>query len=111
MFRNYFKTAIRHLRKNKGYSFINIFGLAVGMAVALLIGLWVRHEASYDAFNIHKAQIGKIKKKTLFNGQKAVQNGIMLPLYDELRTNYPEVKHITRLDWGDTHSLVTDDKK
>jgi len=111
MFKNYLITAIRHLRKNKGYSFINIFGLAVGMAVALLIGLWVRHEASYDAFNVHRAQIAWIKKKNLFNGQKHVQNGVMLPLYDELKNNYPEVKHITRLDWGGDHSLVTGDKK
>lgn len=111
MLRNYLLTAIRHLRKNKGYSFINIFGLAVGMAVALLIGLWVRHEMSYDAFNVHRAQIARIKKKTLFNGQKHVQNGVMLPLYDELKNNYPEVKYITRVDWGDSHSLLTGDKK
>jgi ABC-type antimicrobial peptide transport system permease subunit len=111
MIRNYITTAIRHLMKNKGYSFINIFGLAVGMAVVLLIGLWVRHEASYDAFNVHKAQIGKIKKKSVFNGEKKVQNGVMLPLYDELKNNYPEVEHITRLDWGDDHSLWAGDKK
>ncbi|HVW63271.1 MAG TPA: ABC transporter permease, partial [Puia sp.] len=111
MFRNYLLTAIRHLRKNKGYSFINIFGLAVGMAVTLLIGLWVRNEMSYDAFNVHRAQIARIKKKTLFNGQKHVQNGVMLPLYDELKNNYPEVKYITRVDWGDSHSLLTGDKK
>jgi putative ABC transport system permease protein len=91
MFRNYVKVAIRHLRKNKGYSFINIFGLAVGMAVVLLIGLWVRHEASYDTFNVQKAQIAKIKKKTSSTAKKDVQNGVMLPLYDELKNNYPEV--------------------
>jgi len=111
MIRNYFTIAVRHLLKNKGYSFINIFGLAVGMAVVLLIGLWVRHEASYDAFNVHRAQIGKIKKKNVFNGEKKVQNGVMLPLYDELKNNYPEVAHITRLDWGDDHSLWAGDKK
>ncbi|HVU55997.1 MAG TPA: FtsX-like permease family protein, partial [Puia sp.] len=60
---------------------------------------------------IHRAYIGKVMKKTEFNGQKHVQSGIMLPLYDELRTNYPEVKHITRLDWGDAHSLLVGDKK
>jgi putative ABC transport system permease protein len=111
MLKNYFTTAIRHLLKNRGYSFINIFGLAVGMAVALLIGLLVQHEVSYDGFNVHKAQIGKVKKMSVFNNEKKVQNGVMLPLYDELRTNYPEVKYITRLDWGDDHSLVAGDKK
>ena len=111
MFRNYFLTAIRHLRKNKGYSFINIFGLAVGMAVALLIGLWVWHEKSYDAFNVNKECIGRVMKKTEFNGEKHIAPGVMLPLYDELKTNYPEVKYITRLDWGEGHSLLVGDKK
>jgi predicted permease len=111
MLRNYFKTAIRNLWKNKGYSFINIFGLAVGMAVVLLIGLWVEHELSYDSFHAGKKNIAIIMKKTFFNNDKNVQSGIMLPLYDELKANYPEVKHITRLDWGDNHSLIAGEKK
>ena len=111
MFKNYFKIALRNLMNNKGYSFINIFGLAVGMAVALLIGLWVRHELSFDGFNTNKKQIGIIEKRTFFNNQKNVQVGIMLPLYDELKTKYPQVKHITRLDWGDSHSLKTGERK
>ena len=48
MLRNYFKIAFRNLLKYKGYSFINIFGLATGMAVAMLIGLWVWDELSFN---------------------------------------------------------------
>jgi len=48
MYRNYFKVGWRNLSKNKGYSFINIGGLAVGMAVAILIGLWVYDELSFN---------------------------------------------------------------
>ena len=50
MFANYFKTAWRSLIRNKVYSALNILGLATGMAVALLIGLWVKGQLSYDRF-------------------------------------------------------------
>ncbi len=50
MFRNYFKTAWRNLLRNKAYSAINVFGLAAGIAVTLLIGLWVFHQYSYNEF-------------------------------------------------------------
>lgn len=51
MFKNYFRTALRNLRKNKLYSAINIFGLTVGLAACLLIGVYIDHELSYDRFN------------------------------------------------------------
>ncbi|MEP7231217.1 MAG: FtsX-like permease family protein [Ginsengibacter sp.] len=57
MFKNYFKTALRILRKNKLYSGINIFGLAVGLTACLLIGLYINHELSYDKFNKNASRI------------------------------------------------------
>ena len=57
MFKNYFKTAIRILRKNKLYSAINIFGLSVGLTACLLIGLYINHELSYDNFNKNAGRI------------------------------------------------------
>ncbi len=53
MLKNYLKTAWRAVRKHKGYSFINIAGLTIGMAVCLFILLWVKDEASYDQFHTH----------------------------------------------------------
>ncbi|HXB93740.1 MAG TPA: hypothetical protein VNU70_01235, partial [Puia sp.] len=50
MFRNYFLTAWRNLARNKAHSTLNILGLSIGMAVALLIGLWVQYQYSYDRF-------------------------------------------------------------
>ncbi len=50
MFKNYFKTALRNLVKNKMHSFINIFGLSIGMAVAILIGLWIYNELSFNKY-------------------------------------------------------------
>src|SRR6185437_5982517 len=57
MFRNYLKTALRNLRKNKLYSIINIFGLTVGLAACLLIGMYISHELSYDKFNANADRI------------------------------------------------------
>ncbi|HSQ45179.1 MAG TPA: ABC transporter permease, partial [Ginsengibacter sp.] len=57
MFRNYLKTALRNLRKNKLYSIINIFGLTVGLAACLLIGVYIHHELSYDKFNTNADRI------------------------------------------------------
>ena len=52
MFKNYFKTALRNFRKNKTFSFINIFGLTIGLTCCLLIALYIKHELSYDDFEL-----------------------------------------------------------
>ena len=62
MVRNYFKVALRSLWKNKKFSFINIFGLATGMACSLLIFLFVTHENSYDKYHADAANIHRVVK-------------------------------------------------
>jgi putative ABC transport system permease protein len=57
MFKNYFKTAFRNLRKHKLYSAINIFGLTVGLTTCLLIGVYINHELNYDKFNVNADRI------------------------------------------------------
>src|SRR5215471_18447048 len=57
MFRNYIKTTIRNLWKNKTYSFLNIFGLAIGIACAGLIFLWVEDEVNFDSSNVKKDRL------------------------------------------------------
>src|SRR4051812_48854043 len=98
MIRNYLKVAWRNLTRNKGLSFINIAGLAIGMAFAILIGLWIKFELSFDKFHVNGNRIAVVNKNTIFNNQKNSQIGIMLPLYTELKTNYPEVKRASRMD-------------
>ena len=61
MFKSYFKTTIRNLWKNKGYSFLNIFGLSIGIACAGLIFLWVEDEVNYDHNNLKKDQLYLVK--------------------------------------------------
>ncbi|HEY2727291.1 MAG TPA: ABC transporter permease, partial [Parafilimonas sp.] len=60
MFKNYFKTTFRNLRKNKLYSAINIFGLTIGLAACLLIGVYIIHELSYDKFNTNANRIVRV---------------------------------------------------
>lgn len=60
MLRNYFKIAFRNLSKNQGYTFINIAGLATGMAVALLIGLWIWDELTFNRYHKNYDRIAQV---------------------------------------------------
>jgi putative ABC transport system permease protein len=87
MLRNYFKIAFRNLVKQKGYSFINIFGLATGMAVAMLIGLWVYDELSYNQSHQNYDRIAKVMQNQTFNGTVETWNSQAMQLAPELRTS------------------------
>lgn len=69
MIKNYFKTAWRNLVKNKVHSFINIIGLSVGMAVAMMIGLWIWDEISFDRGNINYPQIAQLMQHNSINSE------------------------------------------
>jgi putative ABC transport system permease protein len=91
MFKNYFKIAWRNLARNKITLFINIGGLAVGMAVAMLIGLWIWDEISFDKYNKNYDNIAQLARKETVNGESFVSensNHFPIPLAGELRTNY-----------------------
>ncbi len=68
MLKNYFKTAFRNLWKNKAASFINIFGLTIGLTACLLIGLYIRHELSYDGFQQKGNRIARVIMEYKFDG-------------------------------------------
>jgi putative ABC transport system permease protein len=110
MFKNYLKTAWRSLLHNKGLSFINILGLAIGIAFAILIGLWIQYEGSFDEFHVNKERIAMIRKHNLFNNQKTTGRNQPLPLYNELKANYPQVKRLSRITDGQ-YSLMTGNDK
>lgn len=76
MFKNYFKTAIRNLVKSKGYSAINIGGLSVGMAVVMLIGLWIWDEFSWDKNFKNYDRIVQVMQHQTFNGQVVLRSPI-----------------------------------
>lgn len=111
MLKNYLKVAWRHLLQNKGFSFINIFGLAIGMTFAILIGLWIQYETSFDTFHKNADRIGIARKHVLFNNQKGTQDATPLALYYAFKSDFPEVKRVSRMDWGGDYSLRVGDKK
>ena len=97
MFKNYIKVAFRNLRKNKGYSFINITGLAVGIACCIAILLYVRNELSYDKFNNNADQIYRVHLTGRVNNNAlnmAVSPAILGPT---LKHDLPEVLEYTRI--------------
>ena len=103
MFKNYFKTAWRNIRKNKLFSAINILGLSIGIATCFIIMLYVQDELSYDRFNEKADRIYRIAFKANINGGKILEGNVMPPVAAVLKNDYPEVEEATRLNLnGDT---------
>jgi putative ABC transport system permease protein len=73
--------------------------------------MWVHFETSFDTFNKNGDRVALVMKHSLMNNQKNSSSSLMMPVYDELKTNYPEIKRISRLDWGSVHSLVIQNRK
>ena len=112
MIKNYFKIAWRNLLKNKIYSSINIVGLATGMAVALLIGLWIWDEVSFDSYHSNHSHIARLMVSDDFNGKLETFPDIAIPLGDELRTKYADqFKRVALASQGEDHILAIGDKK
>jgi putative ABC transport system permease protein len=88
MISNYFKVALRNLLRYKGYSFINIFGLATGMAVAMLIGLWIRDELSYNQYHKNYDSIAQVMENQHLGNEIATFSSLPMPLAAELRNSY-----------------------
>ena len=88
MFSNYLKIAWRNLLRNKIYSGINIGGLAVGMAVAMLIGLWVWDELTFDHYHKNHDRVAQVMTTQTLNGETTTVDALPIPLANALRTNY-----------------------
>ena len=112
MIKNYFKIAWRNLGKNKMHSFINIAGLSIGMAVAMLIGLWIYDEVSFDKNFGNYDRIAQVIQNVTNNGEVQTWTNVPYPLADELRKNYgSSFKHIVMaVGWGD-HIITINEKK
>ena len=111
MIKNYFKIAWRNLVKNKVYSFINIAGLAAGMAVAMIIGLWIYDEVSANKHFKNYDTLYQVMMHQTFDGKRGTQQALPFPLGEELKTKYPDFKGVAMCDWGNNHSLIYGDKK
>ncbi len=112
MLKTYLKIAWRNLVKNKGYTAINIGGLAMGMAVSILIGLWIFDELSYNKHHDNYEGIAQVMIKGDFNGQGFAGSALPRPLEQELRTKYGRnFKHIVMSRWTGNHILSAGEKK
>ena len=111
MFRNNFKIAWRNLVKSKGFSFINITGLAIGMAVALLIGLWVWDELSFNKSFDNYNRLGQLYQNRTFNGKTATYKITPQPISKELRDHYPDFKEVAMASFIEDHVLAYNEKK
>ncbi|QMW06804.1 ABC transporter permease [Spirosoma foliorum] len=111
MIRNYLKIAFRNLLKNKSYSAINIGGLAVGMAVAMLIGIWITDEVSANKHHKNYETLYQVKMHQTFDGRRGTQDALPFPMGDELKAKYPDFKAVAMCDWGSNRSLVVGNQK
>ena len=114
MIKNYFKIAWRSLLKQKGFSFINIFGLATGMACSLLIFLFVKDETSYDRFHNDAGQIYRVVKDFVNDDGSRLPDATTPPaLAPAMQKDIPEVAITTRVfpGWGANFLIKYGDKK
>ncbi|MRS64628.1 FtsX-like permease family protein [Larkinella terrae] len=112
MIRNYLKLAFRNLAKHKGYSAINILGLAVGMAVAMLIGIWIDDEVSANRHHQNYATLYEVKLNQTFDGRRGTQSSLPFPTGDELRNKFPDFKAVAMYNKSGTdRSLLFGNQK
>ena len=96
MITNYFKVALRNIRKQKGYSFINILGLSMGMACCILIYLWVDYERSFDKFNENINELYHVPILHKYGDDRMMSPGAPPALGPALKNEYPEIINSVR---------------
>lgn len=97
MFKNYWKVAWRNISRHKGYSFLNVFGLAVGMASALFILFWVQDELSFDRFHANAGTLYRVEQDQATGQGKFHVYVTPYPLGPAMKTEIPEIKDATRV--------------
>ncbi len=111
MLENYLKTALRNLRKNKAHSAINMAGLSIGMAVALIIGIWIHDELAFNKSIPHYDRIAQLYQSAVNNGEKVSGSTLPIPLANELRTHYgSNFKYVVMSSWTGGHMITVGTK-
>lgn len=112
MYRSYLKIGYRRILGNKTYSAINIGGLAIGMTVAILIGLWLHDELSFDKYHNNKAEIVQVMRHRTMDHKIVTGRAVPLPLEQELRANYgSDFKYLVTAFWPQEQVLSHENKK
>lgn len=112
MLKNYFIIAWRNLVKNKVHSFINIAGLSVGMAVAVLISLWIYDELSFNKNFDNYNQLAQVMQNQTFNGDVITQTAVPYLMGDELKKSYGgDFKYVSMSSWTNSKILTFGEKR
>src|SRR5438067_6809534 len=107
MFKNFFKPTLRNLRKNKTFSFLNIFGLAIGIACAGLIFLWVEDELNFDKNNLNKDRLFIIKTNDKVDNGVFTHSSTPGPLAPAMQAQMPGIANTCRVREGDASMLFS----
>jgi putative ABC transport system permease protein len=111
MIKNFFKVAWRNLLRNKAFSFINISGLSIGMAAAILIMLWIQSEINYDQFHEKKPRIYEAWNKATFSGKLQCWSTTPKILARTIEKDIPEIERAVRVDWNRNFLFSIGDKR
>jgi putative ABC transport system permease protein len=111
MWRNYLKTASRNVWRNKTFSLINVVGLAVGMAGAILLLLWIQNELSADQFHSKKDRVYQVMARVKSSDGIDVWNGTSQPMGPTLKADYPQVEEMARTNWVAAFILKNGDRQ
>jgi ABC-type antimicrobial peptide transport system permease subunit len=110
MLKNYLKIAMRHLWKNKGFSLINILGLALGITCSILILLWVHDERSVDAFHKNTDQLYSIYETQFYDGKIEAARSTPGIMANEVKKVFPEVQYASGFASDDENTFQAGDK-
>lgn len=111
MLRTLIRVAYRNLKKNKGYSFLNILGLAAGLTCFAFIAVWVKDEMGYDRFNKNASRIVRVVGKVSTESESFEQAVSSVPLAKALQQEFAEVENTVRLDKNDGIIVRNGDKQ
>jgi putative ABC transport system permease protein len=111
MIKNYLKIAWRNISRSKGYSFINIGGLGIGMAASILILIWVQFEVSVDRFHENSDRIYAVWRTTSIEGEPVSWDYTPAPYAPTLKEEFPEVEEVARITEWDPMILAVGDNK
>jgi ABC-type antimicrobial peptide transport system permease subunit len=111
MFKNYMKVSFRNIMRYKGFSFINIIGLAVGMACCILIFLWIEDERSYDQFHENGKNLYIVATHIKYGSRTATSSGTPSALGPALKDEYPEIVNSVRFSNGPHTLYITYEEK
>src|SRR5208282_4535981 len=111
MLKNFFIVAFRNLLRNKAFSIINISGLVIGMASAILILLWVHNEMSYDNFYKNSNRLYQVWYSNKGNEGISCWNVTTKMLAPALKKDYPDIEKATRVFWDEAFLFTVGEKK